>query len=102
MRKFRNPRYAPEILERKLFPSAVTGLDLPPVSISLAPTQASPQVTDVLKNLSLTELSASAPAPPTESLLPGATVLWVASSSIDFPPPPPPPPAGPTGPAVAQ
>jgi hypothetical protein len=77
MRKLRNPRYAPEFLERKLSPSDMNTVI--PVTVVMAPP---------------TDLTAN--TPPVVSMDQGP------GTSIDFPPPPPPPPAGPTGPAVAQ
>jgi hypothetical protein len=37
MSRFRNPRYAPEFLERRLCPTSVTGLQ-PPVLVAPGPT----------------------------------------------------------------
>ena len=74
MRKIRNPRYAPEFLERKLSPSDITAMM--PTAV-VAPTT-DPTTTDTL--IVSTE-------PTTDPTL------------IDYPPPPPPPPTGPTVPA---
>jgi hypothetical protein len=76
MREFRNPRYAPEFLERKLSPSNMAMAFAPAVVMAPVnyPTPSNSQVVSMVSGLDV--------------------------SSIDFPPPPPPPPAGPTLPAV--
>lgn len=72
MRKLRNPRYAPEFLERKLSPSTMTVM---PTTVSIAPTTTTTTLTVVSTD-------------PTST-----------TTSIDYPPPPPPPPTGPLTPA---
>jgi hypothetical protein len=78
MRKLRNPRYAPECLERKLSPSDMA-MGLAPVVVMAPPISPTPS------SLAIVSME-----------------FGLGDSSIDFPPPPPPPPTGPVIPALTQ
>ncbi len=78
MRRIRNPRYAPEFLERKLSPSDVAAVVPPPLYTTPDPGPTTDDTTDI----------------PVD--------MGTDGTSIDFPPPPPPPPAGPPIPTITQ